>query len=149
MDKGYTYHEAKKNCMDMAAVLVTIANKDLMEFLYCKFSSLVMLIFHFFYSFKSDHRSFAINNSNINAVISFSANFRLKHPFWIGLSKGENGWKWPDGTILRYQLWGKNEPKKMHSCVLAESEQKGGYWYTTDCNNTNFRSDIVGYVCQQ
>ncbi|VDK76646.1 unnamed protein product [Litomosoides sigmodontis] len=109
MDKGgYTYHEAKKNCLDMGAVLVTIANKDLMEFLY--------------------------------------SNFPLSHPFWIGLSKGEKGWKWPDGTKLRYQLWGKKVSEKTYSCAIAESKQKGGYWYTTDCNSTDFRSDMIGYI---
>ncbi|EFO23094.1 hypothetical protein LOAG_05397 [Loa loa] len=89
--------------------------------------------FQLFHNFKSDQR----------------ANFHFKHPFWIGLLKDGNGWKWPDGTKLKYHLWGKNEPSKMYSCVFAATEKNGGNWYTADCNERILQDDIVGYVCQQ
>ncbi|KAL3981854.1 Lectin C-type domain family protein [Acanthocheilonema viteae] len=81
---------------------------------------------------------------------NFSANFHFKHPFWIGLSNDGNEWKWPDGTKLRYQLWGDNEPNTIHSCVIAGTEMNGRYWHTNDCNNASLHSaSIIGYVCQQ
>ncbi|KAM3726972.1 Perlucin-like protein [Dirofilaria immitis] len=112
MDDGsYTYYEAKKNCIDMGAVLVTIVNRDVTEFLY--------------------------------------SNFYFKHPFWIGLLYKDKGWKWPDGTKLRYQLWGENEPNTMYQCVFAETEKNGRHWYTAECNDKILHGDVVGYVCQQ
>uniref|UniRef100_A0A0R3S0J6 C-type lectin domain-containing protein n=1 Tax=Elaeophora elaphi TaxID=1147741 RepID=A0A0R3S0J6_9BILA len=78
---------------------------------------------------------------------NFSAKFDFKHPFWIGLSKDGEEWKWPDGTKLRYHLWGENEPKAEHSCALADTEENGRHWHTIDCNNS--MNYIAGYVCQQ
>ncbi|KAL3981853.1 hypothetical protein ACH3XW_44775 [Acanthocheilonema viteae] len=49
-ESSYTYYEAKENCMNMGAVLVTIANKDITEFLYCKF---FFIFLHFIMLFSS------------------------------------------------------------------------------------------------
>ncbi|EJW76776.1 hypothetical protein WUBG_12314 [Wuchereria bancrofti] len=114
-DSNYTYHEAKKKCMNVGALLVTIVNEDVTEFLYC----------------------------------NFSANFYFKHPFWIGLSNDGKGWKWSDGTKLKYQLWGKNEPNTVYSCVFAETEKNGRNWYTANCDDTILHDGVIGCVCQQ
>ncbi|VDN90110.1 unnamed protein product [Brugia pahangi] len=114
-DGNYTYHEAKKKCMNMGALLVAIVNEDVTGFLYC----------------------------------NFSANFYFKHPFWIGLSNDGKGWKWSDGTKLKYQLWGKNEPNTIYSCVFAETEKNGRNWYTANCDDTILHDSVIGCVCQQ
>uniref|UniRef100_A0A0R3S0J5 C-type lectin domain-containing protein n=1 Tax=Elaeophora elaphi TaxID=1147741 RepID=A0A0R3S0J5_9BILA len=49
-ESSYSYYEAIKNCKDIGSVLVTIANVDVIEFLYCK-------DFHLCHNFKSDHYS--------------------------------------------------------------------------------------------
>ncbi|CAG9537213.1 unnamed protein product [Cercopithifilaria johnstoni] len=102
-----------------------------------------------FTSYLSSQSHCKFNNWCNNGWEFFRGRCYAQYPFWIGLSNDGNGWKWPDNTKLRYQLWGKNEPNIMYSCVFAETEKNGKYWYTNDCNRTITHNDIVGYVCQQ
>ncbi|VDO10727.1 unnamed protein product [Brugia timori] len=131
-DGNYTYHEAKKKCMNMGALLVAIVNEDVTGFLYCKFP---FTFFNFNHQLTKQQRQWCVPS--------------VTHPFWIGLFNDGKGWKWSDGTKLKYQLWGKNEPNTIYSCVFAETEKNGRNWYTANCDDTILHDSVIGCVCQQ
>lgn len=62
---------------------------------------------------------------------------------WIGASKVSGAWKWVDGTALKYNHWGYNEPNSTGSGLAASFD---GSWYAYE-NGKNIR--VQGFITEQ